>query len=269
VIASPNQLDIDLPEDFMSMDKVKKPVPEKTWNRLSAILLVVTIVTGFIMISIYVNPQTSLNPFPPVVIPARVVIPSATATQTSTEMPAETLTPFPTDTPFPTETPEPSETLIPITPVPVIATDTSLTSLPGTIYPSIKATDSVYSFIVQPGSPAAVSSSIMRPEGGCKWMGVGGQVVDMQGAPIIGLRVQLYGSLHGKIKAITSLTGTVDRYGPAGYEITISDFPTSTTHTLWLQLFNQAGGALSDKVYFDTYTGCEKNLIVIHFKEVK
>jgi hypothetical protein len=269
VIASPNQLDIDLPEELMPVERVKKPIPDKTWNRLSAILLVVTIMIGFIMVSIFVNPHTSLNPFPPVVIPPRVVIPSPTPTQTSTDIPTATYTPQPTETPYPTNTPEPSETPVPDTPVPVIATDASITTLPGTIYPTLKATTSAYSFIVQPGSPAAVSSSIMRPDGGCQWMGVGGQVVDMQGAPIVGLRVQLYGSLHGKIKAITSLTGTVDRYGPAGYEITISDFPTSTTHTLWLQLFNQAGGALSDKVYFDTYSGCEKNLIVIHFKEVK
>jgi hypothetical protein len=94
-------------------------------------------------------------------------------------------------------------------------------------------------------------------------------VIGLDDAPMLGLRVQLYGSLHGRVKAITSLSGTVDRYGKAGYEITINDFPTETYHTLWLQLYSQAGGALSDKVYIDTYASCEKNLIIVNFKQVK
>jgi len=100
-------------------------------------------------------------------------------------------------------------------------------------------------------------------------MGVGGQVVDMNDAPILGLRVQLYGSLHGNVKDVSSLTGTVDRYGPGGYEIKISDIPTETNKTMWLQLYNQVGGAVSDKVMLSTTAGCEKNLIIVNFKQVK
>lgn len=233
------------------------------------VFLTGTILAAVLFAWIFFKPESHINPFPPVVIPPTVVIPTNTATPEYTSTPIVTATRTKSPTLKPTSTDEP----IVETPSDQEATEFFILPSPtedlGTVYPTPKTTNSAYSFVVQPGSPAYVSSVIMRPDDECNWMGVGGQVVDMQGAPIVGLRVQLYGSLHGKIKAITSLTGTVDRYGAAGYEITISDFPTASNHTLWVQLFNQSGGALSDKVYIDTFTGCEKNLTIIHFKQIK
>jgi hypothetical protein len=243
VIASPNQFDFEIPDEpFILEEKPRKGLSDTSWNRMTLVFFIATIMTAILMVSIFLQPNSGLNPFPPVVIPPTVIIPSVIPTE------QVTFTPLP-----------PTEVFV----LP------SATVTGGTVWPTSKVTNSAYSFVVQPGSPANVSSSIMRPDDGCNWLGIGGQVVDMQGAPIVGLRVQLYGSFHGKIKTVTSLTGTVDRYGPAGYELTIADYPSATTHTLWVQLFNQSGGALSDKVYFDTFTGCEKNLIIIHFKQVK
>ncbi len=267
MIASPNQFDFEIPEEpFILQEEPRKGISDTTWNRMTLVFFIATIMTGILMISVFMQPNSGLNPFPPVVIPPTVVIPSVTPTaqQTWTTVPTRTAKPTKTSTP----TSEPTSSSTPIPPTEAFVLPTS-TEIGGTVLPTSKVTDSAYSFVVQPGSPANVSSSIMRPDDGCNWMGIGGQVVDMQGAPIVGLRVQLYGSLHGKIKTVPSLTGTVDRYGPAGYEITIADYPSATTRTLWVQLFNQSGGALSDKVYFNTFTGCEKNLIIIHFKQVK
>lgn len=112
-------------------------------------------------------------------------------------------------------------------------------------------------------------SSLMLPDLGCNWLGVGGNVVDLQGAPVIGLRVQLYGSFHRVVMSEMSISGAVDRYGSAGYEITIDDKPSVTNGTMWVQLFNQAGGTLSDKIFFDTTASCDENLIIINFKQVR
>lgn len=266
MIASPNQFDIEIPDEPFVVEEPRKGISDEVWDRLSLIFLMGTVLTAILMVWIFFQPGSSVNPFPPVVIPPTVMIPTNTPTPEPTNTPTRTNTSRPTKTFTPTIPSESTST--PEAPTAVFVLPSATEDL-GTVFPTSKVTNSAYSFVVQPGSPASVSSSIMRPDDGCNWMGVGGQVVDMQGAPIVGLRVQLYGSLHGKIKTIPSLTGSVDRYGPAGYEITISDFPTATNHTLWVQLFNQSGGALSDKVYFNTFTGCEKNLTIIHFKQIK
>ncbi len=45
--------------------------------------------------------------------------------------------------------------------------------------------------------------------------------------------------------------------------------PIPSKAMLWVQLLNQSGGPLSDKVYFDTYDNCDQNLIIIDFVQVR
>lgn len=266
MIASPNQFDFEIPDEPLPVDRPKHQISDDFWNRFTLFFLAATLIVIALVAWIFFNPTAGINPYPPISIPPTVVIPTSTATiQPSATFPP-TVTKRATLTPFPSNTPRPAELVLSPTVMFILP---SVDPYAETLDPTQKAISGSYSYAVQPGSPASISSAIMRPDDGCNWMGVGGQVVDLQGAPIVGLRVQLYGSLHGKVKAITSLTGTVNRYGPAGYEITIADAPTDTYHTLWLQLFNQSGGAISDKVYFNTSSDCEKNLTIIHFKQVK
>lgn len=102
-------------------------------------------------------------------------------------------------------------------------------------------------------------------------MGVRGQAVDMSGAPIFGLIVRLGGTLTGvSLKMpMMSLTGVMLSYGRADYEFKLADKPVASKHTLWIELLNQEGVPLSGKIYFDTYNSCDKNLIVIDFKQVR
>lgn len=266
MIAPPNQSDIDVPEDEPIVVDGKKPIPDQLWNRLTTILFGGTILILIIVFWIFLNPLAAINPFPPLVIPPTIVFPTSTITPSVTPTRPPTNTPLPTATSTPTVTPEPTETP---TPTETLSRSQMLTEEAMVTPSATNGPVGPYSYEVQSGNPVAISSNIMRPESDCKWLGVAGQVIGLDDAPVLGLRVQLYGSLHGRVKAITSLSGTVNRYGPAGYEITINDFPTETYHTLWLQLYNQAGGALSDKVYLDTTADCEKNLIIVNFKQVK
>ncbi len=102
-------------------------------------------------------------------------------------------------------------------------------------------------------------------------MGVGGQVLDANGAPVVGLMIRLGGTLPGvNLPAnFITLTGVALNYGRSGYEFKLADKPIASTRALWLQLLNQSSGPLSEKVYFDTYNSCEKNLIIIDFKQVR
>ena len=100
-------------------------------------------------------------------------------------------------------------------------------------------------------------------------MGVGGQALDMQDAPIVGTTIELGGWLGSDSVDMLSLTGTALQYGTAGYEFTLSNQPVATQKTLWVQLLDQAGLPLSNRVFFSTYEDCQKNLILITFKQVR
>jgi hypothetical protein len=66
-----------------------------------------------------------------------------------------------------------------------------------------------------------------------------------------------------------TLSGVALTYGRSGYEFKLADAPIASKGVLWLQLLSQAGIPLSDKIYFDTYNDCNKNLIIIDFKQVR
>ena len=114
------------------------------------------------------------------------------------------------------------------------------------------------------------SSLAFHPDDGCNWMGVAGQVFDLSGAPVSGQQVRVGGSLLGAPIELLSLTGVTTAYGNNGfYEFTLGETPVNSTGTLWVQLLDQSGLPMSDKIYFDTYDACEKNLIFVNFKQVR
>ncbi len=124
-----------------------------------------------------------------------------------------------------------------------------------------------YSFKVQ-NTANAINGAIFKPDLGCNWLGVAGQVFDLQGRPVKGIRVWLKGSLDGYQVDYLGLTLDSSPYGPSGFEFTLADAPVKSSGGLYLQLLDQAGIPISDRVYFDTYEDCEKNLILINFKQV-
>ena len=239
--------------------KPKRSRPGCVWNVLTALVLLMVICVASASVLIYLFPESGLNPFPPPTLPPVAVIPSATPSPTLqytlTWTPTYTVEPTLTWTPRPTNTPYPTATFFSlITPSPTLTTTEVAHGYP---------------FDVQQGSPVAVAN-IFHPELGCAWMGVGGQAVDMSGSPVTGLVIRLGGVLGGKfVPEMTSLTGIAIDYGRAGYEFKLADEPIASQDTLWVQLLDQAGIPLSDKIYFDTYAECEKNLIIINFKQVR
>ncbi|MBN2147860.1 MAG: hypothetical protein JW726_10745 [Anaerolineales bacterium] len=239
--------------------KRRKRSFDVVWNVITILILFSVACVGIIGILIFANPSGTMNPWPP---PTEIVIPTLPFTATPTVTPRITLQPSWTPTveqlvPTSTNTPRPSATPI-------------LTDTPVGFVPSQTPTPGGFTFVVQRGSPSAISGQGFHPDVGCNWMGVAGQATSLSGQPVIGLFVQLGGSLEGRaLETMLTMTGTAIQYGQAGFEFTLADRPIPSQGTLWVQLLDQQNLPLSDKVYFDTYAECEKNLIVIYFAQVK
>jgi hypothetical protein len=240
----------------------KKRKLDGLWNVLSFLGLFGIIGMIVVILTIFSNPATSMNPFPPPTVPAPIIMPTSTITPMS--LPA-------------TWTPTVSEEKVfepTSTPTAILAT---LLPEDGLILETVEieattAANGYYSFELR-SAPSAIQASLLKPDladdgDGCNWMGVGGQVMDVQGSPFTGVGVQLGGQIDGQTVLLTSLTGTALQYGQAGYEFKISDVPYNTVHNFWLRLVDQSNLPLSERVYFDTYEDCSKNLIIIHFEEV-
>jgi hypothetical protein len=99
---------------------------------------------------------------------------------------------------------------------------------------------------------------------------VAGQATSLNGEAVKGLFVHLVGSLpDGTSVDNLAMTGLAPQYGPGGFEITISNQLIASTGTLWIQLLDQDNLPLSNRVFFDTYADCIKNLVIIYFDQVR
>jgi hypothetical protein len=223
---------------------------DAVWNLMTFLVILAMLGLAAVFVLIYQNPYASFNPFQPdPPIPPLVQIqPSPTSIPSATQRPPTAFPPTwtATSTLLPTSTNTPRPPTVTLTP-------TLIPEFPFTLR----------------ASPAAVSSTITRPDSGCNWMGVGGQVFDLQGAPAVGYTIQLGGLIANKSIDQLSLSGTALQYGTAGFEFTLTEKPTATSKTLWIQLLDQAGLPLSVRAYFDTFNDCTRNLILISFKQVR
>lgn len=231
------------------------------WNLLTLVFVLGAVGMAAVVWTIFSNPASSLNPFPPptqvptLFIPTRPPLPTpviATAV-VAQSLPTATLA-------QPTQPPLPTPTAIAATPVgtQVLAAATAT-----------PRTASLFSFALQ-ADPLAIEASRFNPGRGCNWVGIAGQVFDLRNSPVaLGIIVQVNGSLDGKAINITSLSGTATQYGPSGYEITLGNKPVNSKGQVWIRLLDQSGIPISDRVFIDTSADCSKNLILINFKQVK
>ena len=242
-----NDIDFDRPQ--------KASAPKLgLWDMLSIAVLIVTACIGAYYLLIFASPNITLNPFSPQRLQEKLV-PTFTITPLSlppTWTPSATPYIPPTDTPRPTFTPVYTPTLFSLVP----PTETPKPS------PTPKAP---YSAKVE-----YVSSGKYHPEFGCNWLGVAGIVLDKNNAHHIYVQVLLFGTLKDQQVNNITVSGTAPQYyGASGFEFQLGTAPVESSKTLFLQLRDQGGMPLSENVYINTYSDCNKNMVFVTFKGIK
>jgi hypothetical protein len=208
------------------------------------ILGTLAITVGYVLL--FFNPYMSVNPYPPPTVPATLGSPTPTNTPAISLGEEWTATPQPTEVPTDTPTPEPTETPVPT------ATETS----PG------------HPFALQVGSPTLIQNFVNGQ--GCEWMGVFGQIFNIDNQPILELSVRLGGELEGLDPIdMTALSGSAPDLGPGAYLFNIADQPIASEGTLWIQLDDGGGNPLSEKIYLTTSDSCTENLVMVNWRQVR
>ena len=147
------------------------------FNVLTIVVLVATVCLVGFYTSIGLN---IFNPFPPPTVISVAQSPVETPTpEGPTAVPTWTPTHTPTATPpRPTRTPTLTPSVTPTFP----ATPT----FPPTVTPTPRATRSPWPFTYE--------LNLTQPQYGCSWTGVAGQVQDLDGNPLIGYPVHVWGA---------------------------------------------------------------------------
>ncbi len=230
---------------------------DRLFNFLSILMLVGICCIGTWFLLVFINPGSVLNPFSPVeMLPTKT--PTITPTATLQQLGPPTFTPAPSETPEPSRTPLPTSTPLPtFTPFSIVT--------PPTVEVTPSATP-VFAFEPFRGHPLALGN-IIHTDRGCNWMGIAGQVTLSNGAPVTYVVVKLEGTLIGQAISKLTLTGAAPNYGPGGYEFEISDEPIGSSGEMYIQLLDQAGNPLSDKILFNTFADCDRNQILLSCEE--
>jgi hypothetical protein len=224
----------------------------QTWDMLSILVLIITGCMVLYFAFIFINPDSSMNILRPGARGSQ--LPTFTPTPLQLEAtwtPSPTLEMTPTDTPRPTFTPLASNTPFSLVPPTKTPKPTNTPKAPFTA--SISQTD----------------STLIHPELGCNWAGIGGTVVDASNSPVIGMVVVLRGSLNNNLIEQQTVSGINKEYGQSGFEFVLGTAPVKTDKTLYVQLVDQSNIPLSDKIYVSTSSECGKNLVLVRLKKTR
>jgi hypothetical protein len=234
----------------------KKNSSDSLWNVLTLVMLLCTLCACGYFFILFRDPYSQLNFFPPDPPTASPIPPTWTPIPLpATWTPTVTVQPSPSNTKRPTITLEPSNTAF------TLATATS--ALTATITP--KPTGAPYSATISYPDINAFRSDV-----GCTKLLIAGRVMNAKNEPVIGLIVQMGGSLPGKSFAqkVQVLSGLFEKYyGASGFELDPGVEPVDSNGTLWVQLLSQSKDALSVPIFVTTYKDCKKNLALVTFQE--
>jgi hypothetical protein len=222
------------------------------WNILTILVLLAIACLVFYFVTVFRDPRSWMNPFKPE--PSLTVYYTQTSTYTIIQQPATwtpsiTIKPDDTRTRAPTWTPlagQVSKTLT-LTPSETFTPSITPTSMPASAEITYHPSTEIY------------------PAKNCNWLGVGGMVIGIDGNPLQFQTIQLGGSLNEVIISQLRLSGSAPGYGASGFEFELGTQPVASTQTLWIQLFDNTGTALTEKIYFDTFDDCAQNLVKVTF----
>lgn len=240
---------------FRTSNKRKKRA-RAIWNILTIVVLLGVVCQIIYFVSVFRDPRMPFNPFPPEPSPTVFFTETPTITpipRPPTWTPSPTIEPSPTRTRAPTWTPGPGQVTNTRTPTP---TDTPTPTFTPTPMPAS-------------AEISYVASTSVYPDSGCNWFGVGGVVLGIDGKPLGFQIVRLGGTLQETPIDQMRLSGSAQAFGASGFEFVLGSQPIASTQTLWIQLLDNTGQPLSEKIYFDTFAACDKNLVKVKFQRTR
>jgi hypothetical protein len=221
------------------------------WDMLSIIMLILTLCIGVYFVAIFLFPQSAFNPLKP-----NTVDPNAP--------PTATITPIQLDATW-TVTPSQAVTETP-TLVPTYTLEPSATPF-SLVTPTITFTPTATPKAPFSATVTYIASTIIHQDAACNWQGIGGTVVDASNADMLRMTVSLSGTYNGKTKNELTVSSIAPAYGKSGFEFVLGTVPISSKGNLFIQLLDQSGLPLSDKIYVDTFNDCAKNLVLVRLKK--
>lgn len=235
-------------------------------NFLATVFLALSVVSLAWGVVIAVNPNGSLNPFPPaprvgpenIERPTPVVLmPTTTETGTNTPMPSLDATPTSTDTPAPSPTRGEQSESMPLalqTPTLTVALTPTATA---SVTPRPSPTRSVFTYT------ASITYQV-HPVQVCDWMGVAGTVTDVKGKPTLGAFVHVWGL--GNLDQIVA-AGDSPNYGASGWEVRLARAQIVGAWNVQLIASPETKTLLSDVYTISMPGDCKKNLARVSFQQ--
>lgn len=234
---------------------------DNLWNRLSCGVVFLFILLAVFVTHIFINPSSRFNPFPP---PTQAATIEGPTLEESRQPTITTAAPTRTPTPTLTRTASPAPTRT--------ATDEPTTPggvhNPATTPIPTKTLDIGFPFTMH-GEQKMLDASTFDGRHGCNWQGVAGQTFDLLNRPLPGILVQVSGTLGAEKLEMIGMSGTVLTYGPAGYEIFLSNRIVESRDSLFIRLIDEAGKPLSEQYPLETSGDCRRNLVVVNFKKIQ
>jgi len=194
------------------------------------------------------------------------VFPYVTETEVQ-PLPSSTTTssqPSPTQVTMTTTLEVPPTATLETSPEPTSTTTSILPTPTKTIKVEVDLPIQTPTYKLQDGNPIYLPN-FAYPESGCEWLGVAGQVFDAQGFEVQDLIIAAGDIQIGDEQQWSTQTGLAQSYGPGGYEIQLSEIPQDSKERFWVQVLDQDGNLLSERLFFDTFDDCAQNLILINF----
>ncbi|MFP4343127.1 MAG: hypothetical protein ACLFU8_00405 [Anaerolineales bacterium] len=191
---------------------------ERFFNVLTLMTLVLTLLVVVYYGVVAANPQTPLNPFPPSTGVALFIVQTNTPTPEGLGLPA-TWTPTATSTATPTRAP----------------TFTPTVTRTPTPFPTLQPTSTPTPLVTRSPYPFSYEVSYETPYYGCNWSGVAGLVQDLEGNPLEGYAVHIWGG--GLDEVIHS--GDYPMYGASGWEQFFNNHPIQVSDIYHVQLHDK------------------------------